>query len=137
MCHQADNSALNNDIREHDLKIWPEFFEPVCEGIKRFEVRKNDRGIKVGDYLKLREWDPIAKDYSGREVRVKVLYMLDWRDIPGYSIMSIEVQMLSRCHPRDTPSCHPRDKNELAKATCHPPLSPPRVSRGELAAVDA
>lgn len=91
MCHQADNSALNNDIREHDLKIWPEFFEPVRDGIKLFEVRKNDRGIKVGDVLKLREWNDKTKKYTGREVRVKVLYILDWIYLNGYSIMSIEV----------------------------------------------
>lgn len=60
---------------EHDLKILPEYFEPVLEGKKNFELRKNDRDYKVGDTLLLREW--YANEYTGREVRRKVTYILE------------------------------------------------------------
>ena len=60
---------------EHDLKILPEYFEPVLEGKKNFELRKNDRDYKVGDTLLLREW--YANVYTGREVRRKVTYILE------------------------------------------------------------
>src|SRR5262245_33137345 len=30
-------------MTEHDLKSWPEFFEPISKGSKQFELRKNDR----------------------------------------------------------------------------------------------
>lgn len=43
---------------EHDLKIWPKYFNVVQRGDKSFEVRKNDRAFAVGDTLKLREWQP-------------------------------------------------------------------------------
>lgn len=42
----------------HELKEWPPFFEAVKEGKKTFEVRKDDRGFKVGDELMLREYVP-------------------------------------------------------------------------------
>ena len=43
-------------MTEHELKCWPEFFEPTAAGVKTFEIRRNDRGFKVDDWLHLREW---------------------------------------------------------------------------------
>jgi DnaJ-class molecular chaperone len=42
----------------HELKTWPEFFEPLSNGNKTFELRYNDRAYSVGDELCLREFDP-------------------------------------------------------------------------------
>lgn len=42
-------------------KIWPEFFEAVKSGKKRFEVRLADFKIKEGDKLVLEEWDQKQK----------------------------------------------------------------------------
>jgi hypothetical protein len=42
----------------HELKSWPEFFEPVYTGRKNFDLRKNDRQFAVGDVIRLREWRP-------------------------------------------------------------------------------
>ena len=61
----------------HDLKSWPEFFGPVLEGRKTFELRKNDRNFKVGDILWLREWEPLTAKYSGREIRKRITYMME------------------------------------------------------------
>ena len=86
----------------HELKTWPEFFQPTLNGIKRFELRRDDRpdGFQVGDELLLKEWDPttetiwspvlngpiadpgpgvpceIPKGYTGREVLVRVDYVM-------------------------------------------------------------
>lgn len=35
--------------REHDLKTWPGPFAAVWSGVKKHEVRINDRGYVVGD----------------------------------------------------------------------------------------
>jgi ASC-1-like (ASCH) protein len=57
-------------------KIWPEYFELVKSGKKRFEVRVADFGIKEGDILILEEWDPKTKKYTGRKVEKKIGYIL-------------------------------------------------------------
>lgn len=37
----------------HKLKIHPDYFFDIIWGIKTFELRKNDRNYKVGDFLLL------------------------------------------------------------------------------------
>lgn len=76
----------------HDLKTWPAFFEPVWDGAKRFEVRKNDRGFKLGDELRLREYLPDEKKYTGRYVRAHVSWMMKGPILgiaEGWAVMSI------------------------------------------------
>ncbi len=60
----------------HILKEWKEGFQAVKSGLKKFEVRKNDRGFKQDDVLVLREYDPKAKKYSGDVVAVVVDYIM-------------------------------------------------------------
>ncbi|MDU7031650.1 DUF3850 domain-containing protein [uncultured Robinsoniella sp.] len=77
---------------EHELKIYPKYFEDVISGKKKFEIRKNDRKYCVGDVLLLKEWDNIK--YSGKEVKAEVIYLLDDKFIgiqPGYVVMGIEL----------------------------------------------
>lgn len=53
---------------DHELKIWPMYYEAVIDGRKKFELRKDDRGgYKVGDTLKLREWSPDKADAQFKE----------------------------------------------------------------------
>lgn len=68
---------------KHDLKILPQYFEAILSGDKTFEVRSiKDRIFNPGDELKLREWHYSAEiagangGYSGREITVKVTYVL-------------------------------------------------------------
>jgi ASC-1-like (ASCH) protein len=49
-------------------KIWPEHFEQVTSGKKKFELRVNDFEINEGDTLILEEWDPKIKEYTGRQI---------------------------------------------------------------------
>ncbi len=56
----------------HCLKTWPELFQEVLEGRKRFEIRKDDRGFEVGDLLCLQEWNPATCEYTGREIQERV-----------------------------------------------------------------
>ena len=57
-------------------KTWPNFFDEIKSGKKRFELRLADFDIKKGDVFVLQEWDPQTKQYTGREIRKKVRYIL-------------------------------------------------------------
>ena len=35
-------------MTEHVLKSWPEFYSPIADGTRTFDLRKNDRNFKVG-----------------------------------------------------------------------------------------
>lgn len=86
----------------HVLKTWPKYYQAIRKGDKRFEVRLNDRGFKVGDYLLLREWHPASEAYTGNELYVAVAYMIDggqWGIDPSWCVMGIE--------PCDTCSASP------------------------------
>lgn len=54
-------------------KIWPEFFDGVESGKKKFELRLADFECKPGDTLILEEWDPKTKKYTGRKVSRKIV----------------------------------------------------------------
>lgn len=82
----------------HDLKTWTEYFESVWSGEKKFEVRKNDRDFKVGDFLNLMEYFPLLskKDdkevFSSRSIHCKVDYILEGGSFgieEGFCVMSI------------------------------------------------
>jgi hypothetical protein len=63
-------------MKTHELKSWPQYFEPVWLRQKRFELRKDEgREYAAGDILRLREWEP-TKGYSGREIKATVTYLL-------------------------------------------------------------
>ena len=75
----------------HELKCWTESFQPIVDGVKKFELRLRDRDYNVDDLLRLREWNPDT-GYTGREVCVIVTWMLtSGFGLPnGYCIMSID-----------------------------------------------
>ena len=60
-------------------KIWPEYFELVSAGKKRFELRLNDFEVNEGDTLILEEWDPKTQNYTGRTIEKKVGYILKFK----------------------------------------------------------
>ena len=89
----------------HELKCLKEFFEEIIVGDKRFEVRKNDRDYKVGDYLAINEVveDLLQDDeaelvYTGRSAMFKIIYIMDNTQYTktGYVILGIEP-----CHVRE------------------------------------
>ncbi|MBI4085638.1 MAG: DUF3850 domain-containing protein [Candidatus Liptonbacteria bacterium] len=56
-------------------KIWPETFELVASGKKKFEIRLADFDISEGDTLVLEEWNPETKQYTGRTIEKKAEYV--------------------------------------------------------------
>lgn len=75
----------------HEIKIANCYFEDVKQGIKKFELRKNDRDYKVGDKLKMMEFKD--GEYTGRIINAVITFMLDdYEGIKeGYCILSIDL----------------------------------------------
>ena len=84
----------------HHLKTWPRWFVPAWAGIKRFELRNNDRSFRSGDLVQLEEYDPERKcrsggakggpcedvclcRYTGRQIQGKITYVLPGGAING------------------------------------------------------
>lgn len=84
-----------NAPRNHRLKCWPHFYGQLCGGIKSFEIRKDDRGFRVGDSLSLEEYDPETDQYSGRGYNGTITYILRGEEAeqfgvqPGYCVLSL------------------------------------------------
>ena len=67
---------------EHELKTLPQYFDEVWKENKNFELRKDDRNFKVGDTLRLLEFD--YGTYTGRECNRTIKYIL--RDAEQYGL---------------------------------------------------
>lgn len=84
-------SEGNIEHKQHELKIVASDYEDVISGKKSFELRKNDRGYKQGDNLKMLEF----KDgkHTGRTIDADIIYMLeDYTGLTeGYCILGIRV----------------------------------------------
>src|SRR5581483_4170350 len=89
-------------MKQHDLKTWPEPFDAIWNGVKRHEVRKDDRDFRVGDTLRLQEFLPKKEHFTGRCVMARVTYLTEpttWGLPEGLCVMSISV--LARCDTED------------------------------------
>lgn len=74
----------------HKLKILPEYFQPMQEGYKTFEVRKKDRDYRENDYIIFHEWSP-GDGYTGRRAYRIITYILDNPEYckKGYVILGL------------------------------------------------
>ena len=86
----------------HELKTHPPFFSMLYCGSKNFEVRKDDRGFKLGDELLLKEFIPKGFNenglnddiYTGRILHRRIDYILKGGQFgiePGYVVLSISM----------------------------------------------
>lgn len=81
----------------HQLKIESTYFRKIIEGVKTYEIRKNDRDFHCGDYLGLNEITDHQcnskgeRKETGNFVLVKVLDVFSDSSFvkDGYVVMSI------------------------------------------------
>lgn len=93
-------------MTEHILKTLSPYWHAVNDGVKNFEVRRDDRGFQKGDVLILRRVEYRAIPSGGSRVvecrsgdnlpydlRCKITYVLTGGQLgiePGYVVMGIK-----------------------------------------------
>lgn len=79
-----------NLFPQHQLKINPSSFIDVVNGIKKAELRKNNRLFQVGQVIQLNEFD--GQKLTGSFIQVKITHILqDSIHIPDdLAMLSIE-----------------------------------------------
>lgn len=89
-------------MNTHFLKVVPEYFEALAEGKKGFEIRKDDRDYKEGDNLVLEEYNPEKREYTGRCLTRKIIYVL--RNAEPYGLREgfciLQIEKLHKNHKR-------------------------------------
>lgn len=73
-----------------EKKIWSEYFDKVASGDKNFELRLADWDINIGDTLVLKEWDHSKKEYTGRELKRTVTYLIKTKGAENWGMWSKE-----------------------------------------------
>lgn len=66
-----------------EKKILPNYFKAVIHDEKRFEIRKDEDNLQIGNTVILKEWD--GEKYTGRETSRNITYIL--RNAPEYGLM--------------------------------------------------
>lgn len=92
---KRSRGGLEMHIRTlHQLKILPEYYKKVVSGEKTFEIRKDDRGFKVGDLLELCEFED--GQYTGNSYLTEITYITyinfggEYRLKEDYCILAIK-----------------------------------------------
>ena len=75
----------------HALKTVDPYFSMTKNGMKTFELRKNDRDFAEGDLLILQHWIEEEKRFTGDQIVKKIDFVLsDFKGLSkGYVILQI------------------------------------------------
>lgn len=89
-------------MKIHELKLDDKYFNDVRDGIKTFEIRKNDRDFKAGDLLALSRYGNgsyLTKEnrfknekvdiHDAETLLMRVDYISDYEQKDDYVVMSI------------------------------------------------
>ena len=89
-----ERPTTGRDPVEHILRCWPVFFQAMLDRRKPFDTRVADRDYRVGDTLRLQEYDPDSDSYSGRQFVARVTYAMPGGQFgidPGFVVLGVEV----------------------------------------------
>lgn len=63
-------------MKIHTIKTVNPYFTLARDGVKGFELRKNDRNFEINDWIISREYSPELDKYSDRVLIGKIIYAL-------------------------------------------------------------
>jgi len=73
-----------------EKKVWPEYFEKILTGDKKYELRLADFNCQPGDILFLKEWDPVTKQYTGRSLEKEATFIIRTKDLKFWEPEDVE-----------------------------------------------
>lgn len=78
-------------MKNHKVKCFTKQFQPIVDGIKRSDIRFDDRGYQIGDTITYQEGQPEIDgfSYTGREVSCRISYIDDFGCQIGYLNLSL------------------------------------------------
>ena len=81
-----------SNMKTHELKIKPEYFLPVFDRRKNFELRKNDRDFQVGDIIVFRQFEngEYVDGFFAREITYVLKDCPEYGLQDGYCILGLE-----------------------------------------------
>ncbi|TKF31643.1 DUF3850 domain-containing protein [Vibrio kanaloae] len=66
----------------HNVKIKPEYINAIIDGKKTFEIRKNDRGYRLGDRVRMSDGE--------RYLIVLIKYISDYEQKENYIVFAFD-----------------------------------------------
>ena len=83
----------------HHLKISTEYYDAGANCYKSFEVRKDDRGYRVGDTVVMHE---NVTDHQRESIIAEIKYILHYEDFPdglkeGYCVLGLSNVHFAYC----------------------------------------
>ena len=77
----------------YEIKIHHKYFSPLFTGKKTFDLMK-DKGFKVGDIIRYREYSDMLGSYTGMETRKEIVYRYEGQGnyglAKGYVILALK-----------------------------------------------
>lgn len=77
-------------VKHHRVKSWSHFFQDIKSGKKLHDLRHDDRGYEVGDFLILEEYDPFLGVYAGEEITVEITYITSRKTPCAFSLAVLQ-----------------------------------------------
>jgi hypothetical protein len=74
------NPKLDGGIKlskHHQVKSWPDFYEPILDGRKKFDLRQQDRNYATGDTIEFLEYDDRLGRYTGRKMTKIITFVME------------------------------------------------------------
>ncbi|NGZ66300.1 DUF3850 domain-containing protein [Vibrio aestuarianus subsp. cardii] len=68
--------------KTHSVKIKPEYLDAIIDNKKTFEIRKDDRGYRVGDRVRMSDGE--------RYLVVRIKYISDFEQREGYIVFAFD-----------------------------------------------
>lgn len=82
---------VHHEVIHHKIKITPKFFHDAIHGSKTFEIRKNDRGYALNDYVLMQEFDSDCNEYTGNEALIKITYLTNYAQTNNYVVFAFRL----------------------------------------------